>query len=82
MKVTLVRGLDDSEWEGLYLNGRLVEQGHHISLVTAMQRIQMRQTASFDCTPVEFEVIDADSVWLESIGWLPDDIGKVKGAAP
>jgi hypothetical protein len=63
-KITYVRGQD---WEGLYIDGELVEEGHSICVEEVVEAL------GFTC-----ERIMADQEWLEDRGDLPYCLGEVK----
>lgn len=63
-KYTLVRG---DYWEGLYIDGKLVTEGHEISLAEFAQLLGL-----------DFERKCANLNWLETRGSLPDSLKKVK----
>ena len=60
-KVTIVRG---DNWEGIYLDGKLIDQGHTIDWYTVL-------TQHFECY-VALE--EADDEWLSEEGALPNDL--------
>lgn len=62
------------DWQGVYLNGGLVTQGHTIS---AFQLLRNIDGYKFDGR-VSFEYKRADAKWLESYGYLPDLLINVK----
>ena len=63
-QAAFVRGDD---WEGLYLQGKLVEEGH---------RVRMEEI--FRHLGVQVEFIEADEAWLCERGRLPEDLKDVK----
>jgi hypothetical protein len=64
MQVTIV---DGDDWEGLYVDGRLVTEGHRVSVTEALNAVG-----------VSCEVVYADDHWLEEVGRLPDQLRKVR----
>lgn len=65
-KVTFV---DGDDWEGLYLDGTLVEQGHHVRLEDVMKHLGVR-----------YDALYADQEWLEARGRLPENLEDVETA--
>lgn len=71
MELVIVNGDD---WEGLYINGVLVTEGHSISnreLAEAIIERLPRLNISYECK-------EADIDWLHDRGSLPEKLEKVK----
>lgn len=64
MKYALVHGDD---WEGLYIDGQLQMEGHHIRLEELLKVLG-----------VEMEFIEPDQDWIEEHGRLPDKLTAVR----
>ena len=64
MEVTLVTSDD---WEGIYLDGRLVSESHSHRTQEALRALG-----------VEVQIVEADLEWIESVGHLPADLAKVR----
>ncbi len=64
-KITFVS--DDNDWEGLYINGKLVMENHRLDWDDIL-----------DAIGVEYETIVADDEWLAEHGTLPDKLSDVK----
>ncbi|WP_407529246.1 hypothetical protein [Methylobacterium oryzisoli] len=64
----MVRGND---WEGLYLNGRLVAQGHRVDVENVLRA----------CGVAVHPTVEPDQDWLENEGMLPDTLSEVKRRA-
>ena len=62
-QVTLV---DADDWEGLYINGQLVEEHHHVRTVDVLKHLG-----------ILCEVIYPDQAWLEERGSLPMNLAEV-----
>ena len=62
MNITLAKGED---WEGLYLNGKLIEQNHKISCVDMLKLLGQ-------------SVVYVDLDWLEEKGTLPENLSDVR----
>lgn len=61
--------VDCDGWQGLYLNGELVAQGHTVDVL--------------GCLPLplcidEYTAQTADYSWMEGRGYLPDNLSDVK----
>lgn len=66
-----------NDWMGVYLNGVLVTQDHSISansLLYAMSGYATQGRISISTKAI-------DEAWLETQGFLPDHLNKVKFAA-
>lgn len=64
MKATLVTNCND--WEGLYINGELVDQGHRINIKKWIGKI------------TDLEEMEVTSEWLgEEVGNLPDSLEDI-----
>ena len=63
-RVTLVFGPD---WEGLYLDGFLVEENHGLRVAEVLEHLG-----------IVFDTKYADQEWIEERGRLPDTLGEVK----
>lgn len=59
--------VDGDDWEGLYLDDRLVEEHHHVRTEDVLRHLGF-----------EYEVIYPDQDWLEERGSLPTDLAEVK----
>jgi hypothetical protein len=62
--VTYVRSDD---WRGLYLDGKLVEEGQRVDVADVLQRLG-----------IACEQIYADEQWLAELGSLPEDRSNIK----
>lgn len=65
-EITIVSGDD---WQGLYVDGKLVDEGHSIQLDT-FARIM----------GIDLNEKEADFDWLEKEGRMPDNLSEVKFA--
>lgn len=54
-------------WEGLYVNGKLVEENHHLTLFDFVK-----------LTGIKCEFIEPDMEWLDERGRLPEKLEDVK----
>jgi hypothetical protein len=61
--------VDGDGWEGLYINGRLVTQGHHVTKQDLLEHLGIDSDFRF-----------ADTEWLADRGHLPDRLRDVKEA--
>jgi hypothetical protein len=64
LEVTIVNGDD---WVGLYVNGKIVVQGHSLTPHEILGAV--------DIIPKE---INPDMEWLDNIGHLPENLSEVK----
>jgi len=63
-RLTLVRGDD---WEGLYLDGKLIWQGHTLESDVLLDLLQ-----------IENNTIWANLDWLHEQGGLPEELAEVR----
>lgn len=66
--LTLVTNHDD--WEGIYLDGRILDQGHQIDWETVLSSLGFT-----------LETQDADYDWLADEGCLPEKLEDCKFAS-
>lgn len=59
--------MNADDWQGLYINGELVEEDHKIDLVDAFDRFDIDSFSSLETHCVNQE-------WIEDAGCFPDDI--------
>lgn len=62
------------DWEGLYLNGVLVTQDHSLSA----RNILRAMTGYSIEGRLEVETRTVDDDWMETQGYLPEEISKVQ----
>lgn len=55
-----------NDWEGIYLDGKLVDQGHSLDLVQTLKRLG-----------IDVRVVEPSHDWLMSRGRLPDTLDEV-----
>jgi len=63
-KITLVRADD---WKGLYLDGKLVDEGHRVDTIDVLHALGIEATQFW-----------ANDEWLSNLGSLPLDLKDVK----
>lgn len=63
MKVNFVTS---SDWEGLYVDGELVLEGHSISAMQVLRALKIAYTS-----------VEADDDWLYDVGRLPEKIEDI-----
>jgi hypothetical protein len=61
------------DWEGLYLNGVVIQQGHEVTVSDFADTILANggYVATFTRASVDLD-------WLSNEGWLPTSLGDVK----
>jgi len=59
--------VDGDDWEGLYINGKLVEEHHHVRTEDVLRHLG-----------IKCEVIYPDQDWLEERGSLPANLSEVQ----
>lgn len=65
-KITFVNGDD---WEGLYINGKLIMENHCLDVFRVLNAIG-----------IDYNFLDADVEWLVNLGRLPENLTDVKEA--
>ena len=71
MKISLVHGDD---WQGLFINGILVTEGHRVTVEEAITAISERLVRQ----DIQFESLEANYKWLEDRGGFTEKLEKVK----
>ncbi len=66
-KVTVVTIVDGDDWEGLYIDGKLIEEHHCVRTESVLQHLG-----------IPCEMIYPDQNWLENRGNLPVRLEDVK----
>lgn len=66
MKITLVDP-SSSDWQGLYIDGKLVMENHQLSIYEIL-----------DAIGIDYKYIEADDEWLANRGSLPEKLSQVK----
>lgn len=59
--------MDGDDWEGVYINGKLVTEGHHVRIDELLQLLG-----------IDGGQIYADDAWLAEQGSLPENLEDVK----
>ena len=77
MKIRIVTG---DCWEGMYIDGQLVTEGHSVTAFDALSIVQSYQEIHCKMTVEEVVITIADQDWLEDRGGLPDRLDHVKEA--
>lgn len=54
------------DWEGVYLNGRLIAQHHHVDLRDVVEALG-----------AEYHFLEVDAQWAQDEGELPIDLGMI-----
>ena len=55
------------DWEGVYFDGKLIEEGHNLRLEDVLARLDMVS-----------ETVWANEVWLNNLGRLPENLEEVQ----
>jgi hypothetical protein len=61
----------DGDWEGLYIDGKLVDQGHSLNPHSVAEKILLRIPGNVVDTK------EAAQDWLETEGYLPENLSEV-----
>ena len=76
MKVILI-GTQSGDWEGLYINGKLVEQGHNIDRMDLLHYADQFKFIAADVTLPDLN--DEDEETTMACGCLPNLLTDLKG---
>jgi hypothetical protein len=74
--------LKSDDWEGLYINGKLVEEGHTLNQGYSRIKhfIKLAKTYDFDLDEIKEEYLNgADIFMTEDMGNFPEDINGFSG---
>jgi hypothetical protein len=63
----MITFVDGADWEGIYVDGKLIFENHSISAYEALKY-----------AGVKFKTVNADSDWLAEQGHLPEKLKDVK----
>lgn len=68
---------DADDWEGLYIDGVLVSQGHSFRLYDVMEMIIERggHVEEYDCVTIDGDAYDE---WLAVVGHLPEKLSELE----
>lgn len=66
---------NDDDWEGLYVNGRLIVEGHSLDARDILDALRGKMLT-------DHESRICDRQWLHNHGNLPDDLARVKWPRP
>jgi len=66
-KKNIVFVTSNCDWEGLYINGKLVMENHMLDLRDVLKRLD-----------IKCDFIEADDEWLFEHGVLPKNLSDVK----
>lgn len=62
---------NDDDWEGIYINGRLANEGHRVAVRDVLDAVKGK-------TLIDYEYRTCDRQWLYDHGNLPDDLERVR----
>lgn len=71
MASTDVNFVSNYDWQGLYINGILVDEGHSLNVEEVLHHLQTRHA-------INLKICSADEDWLNSQGSFPRDFAKIK----
>lgn len=67
MEKELVFVSNDNDWCGVYIDGKLVDQGHEVNWREVLGYLSFK-----------IEDMTADGEWMDSVGCLPDKLEDVE----
>lgn len=70
-ETSVVLATGDSDWQGLYIDGQLVTEGHAISTMAALSEVAGKGD-------IVFRNIIYDAEWMDKQGYLPHILAKVQ----
>lgn len=73
MHITIVNS-ESGDWTGLYINGKIKDQGHSISLRNFMEYLSKD---GYPITIDSFRTLYAHEDWMEEMARLPDNLKDV-----
>lgn len=78
MKVLI---LESDDWNGLYINGNLIDEGHTLGEGDSiLYLLEKSEDYGFDSSDVKVKFIeDVDDEYLNKFGSFPSDITELKG---
>lgn len=81
MSRILVLSTQSGDWEGLFVDGVLIEEGHHLGEGTPAEFwIEKSKEYSFESKDIVYhEVNDEDEEFLDSWGRFPKNLSELKG---
>jgi hypothetical protein len=74
--------LEADDWEGLFINGELVQEGHLLNEGKSrlVYFVKLSKTYNFDLEKIkEFLIEDYDERYLEDNGGFPKNINELRG---
>ncbi len=72
--------LFSDDWEGLYIDGKLIEEGHSLGEGDTLFILKMAEEFGFTSADVTMEnVIDEDEIELSNVGSFPQNVSELKG---
>ena len=77
MKVDILRADD---WEAIYINGKLIRQGHTIECGEKLYLLELAEEYNFKSTDVTIrDITQEDEEMLHRLGIFPQDINELNG---
>lgn len=70
-ETSVVLATGDSDWQGLYIDGQLVTEGHSISAMAALSEVAGKGD-------IVFKNIVYDAEWMDKQGYLPHILAEVQ----
>jgi len=71
MASTDVNFVSNYDWQGLYINGVLVDEGHSLNVPDVLRHLERRHA-------INLKTLEADEDWLQECGSFPMEFHKVK----
>lgn len=69
----------DGDWEGLYIDGKLIDQNHSLCLGSMIEEIcHYHNNATYLVDHITFETKEANREWLFEECHLPEDLSDVR----
>lgn len=80
MKVLILKS-QDGDWEGLFINGNLIDEGHTLGEGNAgTYMLEKSEEYNFNAKDVENKcVTDEDDEYLKTYGCFPSELKDLKG---
>jgi len=76
----LILTTQNGDWEGLFINGELISEGHELGDGDILFILKMAEEYSFKSSDVVIEEVnDEDDEWLSNNGNFPENLSELKG---
>ena len=83
-KRVVILSSQEGDWEGLFVDGNCIDQGHHLGGGTASKSklflMEQSEKYKFHLSDIVYsDVTDEDEEMLQSGGWFPNTLEELSG---